>query len=289
MISEGRIKRVARAPLQSRIKDIAQLVLEMVIDLAASTLFCLHKPLEEALTEMVLAGTRCIELTDEGLHALTQPRVERLLDLKASHGLRYSLHAPFADVNIAALDASIREAVLRRLEASIRWASALEAEVVVFHPGATTALEHFSPGEAWRLNLESVRRLLRFARDHGVSAMIENVPEPFPFLMKSVEDFRRFYDEVGLEIRMVLDVAHANLRGETGQFLGRLGDRIGHIHVSDSHGRVDEHLQLGRGSIDWEETMAAVKVSRFNGWVVVESFEGVEESLRLLRRLVDRV
>lgn len=260
---------------------------EMVMDLAASTLFCLHKPFEEALTDMALAGTRCIELTDEGSHALSRRRVERLLELRASYGLRYAVHAPFADVNIAAGDAAIREAVLRRLEASIRWASALEAKALVFHPGATTAMEHFYPGAAWRLNLESVRRLLKFAADYGVPAMIENVPEPFPFLMKSVEEFSRFYGEVGLDVRMVLDVAHAHLRGETEEFLRRFGDRIGHIHVSDNHGKMDEHLQVGEGSIDWERTMAAVKAARFDGWVVVESFTGVEESLGLLRRLVD--
>lgn len=238
---------------------------------------------------MILAGTRCIELVDDGLHVLTRKRVERLLELKASYGLRYAVHAPFADINIAAFDDSIREAVLRRLEASVRCASALGAEALVFHPGAATALEHFSQGAAWRQNLESVRRLLMYAWDYDVQAMIENVPEPFPFLMKSVEDFERFYGEVELDVRMVLDVAHAHLRGETEEFIGRFGDRIGHIHVSDNHGKRDEHLQLGEGSIDWETVMTAVKASSFGGWMVVESLKGVEESLRLLRRLKDRV
>lgn len=258
------------------------------MDLAVSTLFCLHKPFEEALTDILFAGTKCIELTDDGNHALNQQRVDRLLELKASYGLRYSVHAPFADVNIAASDATIREAVLRRLETSIRWASALEAEALVFHPGATTALEHFYPDSSWRLNLEAVRRLLKFAEDYGVPAMIENVPEPFPFLMKSVEDFDRFYEEVGLDIKMVLDVAHAHLRGETLDFIRRFRDHIGHIHVSDNKGQMDEHLQVGLGSIDWEAVMAAIKASPFRGWVVVESFKGVEESLQLLRRLMDR-
>lgn len=258
------------------------------MELGVSTLFCLHKPFDEALTEILLADTRCIELTDEGLHALTQPRVERLLELKASYGLRYTLHAPFADANIAAYDASVREAVLRRLEASMVWASALDVEALVFHPGASGAMEHFYPGVAWRLNLKSVRRLMKFARDYGVPAMIENVPEPFPFLMKSVEDFERFYNEVGLDVKIVLDIAHSNLRRETGEFIRQFHDRIGHIHVSDNLGGSDEHLQLGKGSIDWEETISTIKAFHFDGWVVIESFNGIEESLRLLERLKDR-
>ena len=275
-------------PPGSGYKDPNQVVSDMVVEIGMSTLFCLHKPFDEALTDILQAGTECIELTDEGLHALTQPRVERFLELKASYGLRYSLHAPFADVNLAAHDTFIREAVLRRLETSMQWASALEVEAFVFHPGAFGALEHFQPGVAWGLNLESVRRLMKFARDYGVPAMIENVPEPIPFLMKSVEDFERFYDEVDLDIRMVLDVAHSNLRGETLEFVGRFHDQMGHIHVSDNFGESDEHLQLGKGSIDWEETMSAIKASQFDGWIVIESFKGIEESLKLLERLMEK-
>ncbi len=258
------------------------------MELGVSTLFCLHKPFDDALTDILQAGNECIELTDEGLHALTQLRVERLLELKASYGLRYALHAPFADVNIAAFDTSIREAVLRRLENSVRWASALNVEAFIFHPGASSAMEYFNPGVAWRLNLESVRRLMKFARDYGVPAMIENVPEPFPFLMKSMEDFERFYEEVDLDIRMVLDVAHSGLRGETLEFIEQFNDKIGHIHMSDNLGESDEHLQLGKGSIDWEEVMSAIRASHFDGWIVIESFNGIEESLKLLELLMHK-
>lgn len=254
--------------------------------LAASALFCLHKPLEGALPDLVLVGTRCIELVDAGLHTLTQPRVDRLRELKASYDLRYALHAPFTDTNLAADDPHIREAVLRRLETSIRWASTLGANALVFHPGNSTALERFSPGTSWRLNMESVRRLLRYADNYGMDAMIENVPEPFPYVMKSVDDFEQFFNEVGLHVRMVLDVAHSHLREETLEFIRRFGDRIGHVHVSDNHGEADTHLQVGEGSIDWEGTIGALKSSPFDGWVTVESYRGVEESLRLLTQLL---
>lgn len=256
------------------------------MQLAVSTLFCLHKPLEEALPDIVLNGTRCIELVDAGPHTLTKPRVQRLLELRASYGLRYALHAPFADVNLSALDPYIREAVLRRIETSIRWASALGVNVLVFHPGNSTAEERFSPGAAWRLNMESVRRLLRYANDYGVKAMVENVPEPFPYVMKSVEDFTRFFDEVESDAGMVLDIAHAHIRGETLELIRQFSDRIGHIHVSDNNGDADVHLQVGKGSIDWKKIMDALKASTFNGWVTIESYLGVEESLKLLERLM---
>ena len=259
----------------------------MVIDTAASTLFCLQKPLEEAVPDLLAAGTKCIEIVDDGPHALTRSRVEKLRELQSSHDLKYSLHAPFVDVNIAATDASLRQATLRRLRDSVSWASTLRAEALVLHPGSKSVMEQFTPGAAWRTNIEPLRSILNFAQDLGVPTMIENLPEPYPFLMKSVEDFERFYAESGLDVRMVLDVAHASLRGETLAFIGRLGERIGHIHVSDNGGGMDEHLKLGEGSIDWVEAVEAIKSISFSGWVVVESFKGIQESLALLQRILN--
>lgn len=258
----------------------------MVVEFAASSLFCLHKPFEDALADLILDETRCIEFVDEGFHTLTRRRVDRLLEMKASYGLQYAVHAPFTDVNIAAFDESIRDGILKRLEQSIRSASTLEAKALVFHPGATTALEYFYPGKAWELNIRSVRRLLKYAGEYGVSVMIENVPDPFPFLMKSVEDFKKFFDEVEFEVSMVLDIAHSYIIGQTLEFIERFSDRIWHIHVSDNLGEMDEHLQIGKGSIDWKKTMAAISASQFKGWIVVESYRGVDQSIRLLRNMM---
>lgn len=255
--------------------------------LAVSTLFCLHKPLEEALTDILLSGARLVELTDDGLHALDRPRVERLLELRSSYGLEYSLHAPFSSVNIAAPDDYLREAMLRRLENSIKWASALEVEALVFHPGSATAIEYFTPGVGWGLNINSVKRIVKFADEYGVDAMIENCPEPYPFLMKSIESFSRFYEESGLDLKMVLDIAHAHLRGEIEGFLKLHGGRIGHIHVSDNNGRMDEHLEIGGGTIDWGRVLPMIRDSGYRGWVVIESFKGVEESIKRLEGLLE--
>jgi len=248
------------------------------MEIAVSTLFCLHKPLEETMSLIPGIPSKFIELVDAGRHALSPSRVEALLELKEAHGLEYSVHAPYTDVNIASDDPSVREAILKRLEASIKYASDLGSETLVFHPGNSTALEWSLPQEtAWRINLESVRRLVEYAEDLGVRAMIENVPEPFPFVMKSLEDFSRFYDEIGLEASMVLDVAHAHIRGEELEFIKRFGDRIGHIHVSDNMGDSDTHLRIGGGSVEWGKVMNALRESPFDGWVTIESHGDIPE------------
>jgi sugar phosphate isomerase/epimerase len=115
--------------------------------------------------------------------------------------------------------------------------------------------------------------------------MIENVPEPFPFVMKSVDDFQRFYDEVGITAFVVLDVAHAHIREEELEFIERFGERIGHVHVSDNQGDRDTHLRIGEGSVRWDQVMEALKGSPFDGWVTIESHEAIAECIQLLEEL----
>lgn len=257
------------------------------MEIAISALHCLNKPLEEAIPIILEAPTKYIELVDAGPHTLTNARVEELVKIKESKNLEYSIHAPYTDINIASDDKFIRETILRRIEASIRYASKLGAKTVVFHPGNTTALDWaLSEGTAWNINLESTKRLVDYADSMGVNAMIENVPEPFPFVMKSVEDFNRFYNEIDKKTSMVLDVAHAHIRDEEIEFINKFGDKIAHVHVSDNYGDKDSHLKIGEGSVNWEKVMEALKESPFDGWVTIESHQDLHECIEILESLL---
>lgn len=58
----------------------------------------------------------------------------------------------------------------------------------------------------------------------------------------------------------VLDVAHAHAQKEIVPLsVEQLGRRIFYVHVADNDGRTNEHLAVGRGTIDWEGTFAALR------------------------------
>ena len=238
------------------------------------------------MMEVIETGIKNVEIVDEGLHTLNSERTDKLLELKDEYGLNYSLHAPFTDVNIAAYDPNIRTAILRRLMTTVNWASKIGVETVVFHPGNSTAIERYMKGIAWKINLESVREILNYADQKKVVAAIENVPEPFPFLLKSVSDFQQFFIDINREIKMVLDLAHSNIRGESHQFVKAFQEKIVHVHVSDNTGDSDTHFQLGKGTINWSEAVESLEKIGYNRWITIESYNGVEESINLLREYV---
>ncbi len=254
--------------------------------IAASTLYLLDKPLEDTLSELVGLSVKRIEVADSGNHALNPKRVERLEELKSSYDLEYSIHAPYADTNLAADDDLIREWVLKRIRASIRFTSELGARYLVIHPGWTTATERFSRGRSWELNIRSLYWLMRYAGDYGVDCLMENVPNPTPYLLVSLDDFIIFDKEMNPPISYVLDVAHAHLQDEEFLFIEELGSKIKHVHVSDNLGETDQHLPIGDGNINWRRVIDALDDIGYDGWVVVESYDKMEESIDYLSNLL---
>jgi L-ribulose-5-phosphate 3-epimerase len=253
-------------------------------EIGLSMLYCLNEPFSSLLKHLDEINVKHVELPDEGLYTLNKRRVRRLKEAAETNNFDYVVHAPWAGINIAASNPVLRRTILKRLEKSIVYAGQLGCRLWLFHPGSKTALSHIYPGKDWQQNLDSVRVLLKVARREGVEVAVENVPEPFPFLMKSVADFRRFYDELN-DIGIVLDLAHASLNNQIRDFMKHFSEKIVHIHASDNDGVNDLHLGIGYGSIDWQSVAKTVKDAGYSNLIVLESTDHVEESLQTLRRL----
>jgi sugar phosphate isomerase/epimerase len=254
-------------------------------EIGLSLLYCLNEPFTSALKRLSKLDIKHVELPDEGLHALNKRRAKKLNQIAEIRNLDFVVHAPWAGTNIATPNPVLRRAVLKRLTKSITIAGQLDCRLWLFHPGSRTGLSHIYPGKDWQLNLESVHTLLETARREGVEIAIENTPEPFPSLMKSVDDFHRFYEELDDNIGMVLDVAHANLNNQIQDFIQQFSKKIVHMHVSDNNGISDMHLGIGHGNIDWKNVAKMVKTADYSDLIVIESTDHITESIKALREL----
>ncbi len=248
------------------------------IEVGLSMLFCLEEPFSSLVKRLRKVTVRQVELVDEGLHALNAQRVKALKKAAESLDLEFTVHAPFFGNDIASPDAVLRRKFLEKLEKSLLYSSQLDCRLWLFHPGM-----RIDASLDWQLNLESAHRLLETAEKHGVKIVIENIFEPYPFLMKNVEDFRRFYRDFGEGVLLALDVGHANVNHEIQAFIKEFPDKLAHVHASDNDGTGDQHLGIGRGNINWREVAEALKQRGFNGVVMVESVKNVEESIKNLQ------
>jgi len=251
--------------------------------IGVSMLYCLPEPFNKMVQRIPKNETKYIEIVDDGLHTLNKRRVSTLKDIGKSYNLKYTVHAPFAGINIAMPSKPLLKATLKRLKQSIINASMLDCQLWIFHPAMKTGISMFYPGMDWAKNVENANLLLEFATDHGVHIAIENVMEPF--VMKNVEEFERFYSESSRDIGLVLDTGHANLYGQLPSFLAELPEKIVHIHAHDNDGKSDQHRGIGCGTVKWEDFATLVRKVSFDGVIIVESVEHVKESVDRLRRL----
>jgi sugar phosphate isomerase/epimerase len=251
-----------------------------------SMLYTLSEPFSTMIGQLATVKTQYIEIVDDGAHTLNKKRVQTLNETAKSYDLTYTLHSPFADINIASPSKPILNASLKRLKQSMAFANALTAKLWVFHPGMKTGISVFYPGEDWKQNIQSIHLLHKTAEEYNVQIALENLPEPFPFTMKGVEDFARFYKETNLDLGLVLDVGHANISQQIDRFLRTFKDKIVHIHASDNMGETDQHLGIGYGKINWQQLAQTLKENAYNKIVMLESVEHVEESLQKLTQLL---
>jgi sugar phosphate isomerase/epimerase len=254
--------------------------------IGVSMLYKLAEPFEKMVEAMPETRVKYVEVVDDGYHNLNKKRVAELKNVGASYDVEFTVHSPFGGINIVVQDRVILKATLRRLMESIENAAALGCRLWIFHPGLRTGISSFyPPSEDWVRNSEEISLLVRYAEDHGVKAGLENIMEPF--VLKTVEDFRRFYSESGLDVGFVLDVGHANVVGELNNFLRAMPDRLVHVHAHDNFGESDQHLGVGHGNIDWNNFAMAMKNNHFRGIVMVETVgEHVGESVERLRKLL---
>jgi sugar phosphate isomerase/epimerase len=251
-----------------------------------SMLYLLGEPFDKMVKQLSKTPTETIEVVDDGYHALNQKRVQMLRKAATENNLKFSVHAPFADINVASPSKHMLKSSMKRLCQSMQSAHKLNAYLWVFHPGCKSGISSFYPGAEWKQNLSSIQELYKTAKDLGLEIAMENLPEKYNFIMKTPEDFNRFYTESGLDkIGIVLDTGHANLEGQIYPFLQQLPNKIVHVHISDNHGVVDEHLGLGYGNIDWPQFTKTLKSTGFARTVLTESVFNVLETVQKLKQL----
>ncbi|MEK6888201.1 MAG: sugar phosphate isomerase/epimerase family protein [Candidatus Aenigmatarchaeota archaeon] len=161
--------------------------------------------------------------------------------------------------------------------------------VKIFNVHFDTSLGIIDHEHMIEFNLWSLKRLVTIARKHDLDLMAENTPGLFsnPFVLERVfKKLPRLY--------LHLDVAHANVgqKNTTPQLVKGFSKRIEHIHISDNRGKEDEHLPLGKGFINWNVMLGAIKKSGYDKTITLEVFTSTKDCLAdksKLRKMWDKL
>jgi len=164
----------------------------------------------------------------------------------AQAGRRLTIHGPFQDLAPGALDDMILAASRQRLRQAWQWLPVFRPVAVVCHLGYE-ARHYYWDQENWlNRTAATFRELGVRAQTCKVRVMLENVYEQDPDLLKAV------IQRIGLDnVHLCLDVGHLNAfaDGDFEGWLQILWPMIGHLHLHDNQGTLDDHQALGTGTI----------------------------------------
>ena len=243
--------------------------------IGASTLATFNDSLDESLEFIESLGIKYAEL----LHQF--PTEEFDLDLLSSFNLDYTIHAPFMDVNIAALGSKSRANSIEQIKDSVDLANQIDAKAVVVHPGLIPFLAREMPEEIYKVANNSIREIGKYSNDLGVNTTIENMPA---FENMIYQDMNRLNETlVELDMGMTFDIGHAHHSGISPDAM--YFDSIKHIHAHDNMGDDDSHLALGEGNIQLKDIITTFENKNYDGIYMIEvnDKDSIKKSLEYLK------
>ena len=241
--------------------DLKLLRLESdIMKIGASTLAGLHTDLSNILDFIEGIGLDYAEL----VHQFPYENIDT--ELLESYSLKYSIHSPFMDVNIASLQEKSRLNSIKQIKSSIDLANKIDAQTVVVHPGLMPFLARPFEEKVYETANESIIEIGDYGKDLGVVAAIENMPTFDGMIYQDMEKLDNILQEN--EMHMTLDIGHANHAGYPADAM--YFDSIKHIHAHDNYGDDDSHLPLGEGSIDLKCIINTLESKNYDGIYIIE-------------------
>ena len=228
--------------------------------IGASTLAGMHEKISDILDFIEGIGLEYAEL----VHQFPNENMDT--DLLKSYNLKYSIHSPFMDVNIASLQEKSRINSIKQIKSSIDLANEIDAETVVVHPGLMPFLARPFEDRVYETANKSIIEIGNYGKDLGVTAAIENMPTFEGMIYQNMERLDNILQEN--EMHMTLDIGHANHVGYPTDAM--YFDSIKHVHAHDNFGDDDAHLALGEGSIDLKCIINTLESKNYDGIYIIE-------------------
>ncbi len=186
---------------------------------------------------------------------------------------RIGIHGPYDGLHIGAWDGAVQRFVSERYLKALEFAEGLgeafdahgKLHMVMHSPFLFFGHPMVTHTKATGLEDQigwvhaTLEKVVERAASIGCVIVIENIRDTNPNpLLELVASFK------SESVRMSLDVGHANLMQAIGgptpdAWVRAAGNLLGHVHLQDNDAMNDYHWPAGRGSINWQTLLLAIK------------------------------
>jgi sugar phosphate isomerase/epimerase len=194
---------------------------------------------------------------------------------------KLSFHGAYQDVLVHSIDNKISEISKARVLESLEVARKLNATKVVFHSNYNPLVKDNYFRKNWvEKNAAFWSEILK---KYEVTILLENIWELTPQVFEEL-----FNDIKSPRLKICLDIGHLNVYSKVPfhEWAGKLGSKISYIHVSDNCGERDEHAEVGKGKIDWQEFTKVIEECQMLPEIVLEqtTLEKTQQSLSFMEK-----
>jgi protein FrlC len=133
--------------------------------------------------------------------------------------------------------------------------------------------------EAWKRTVESLKEITDHAATKDITMALEfriSVADRTTYIVHKLDDALEMVEDVGApNLGVCIDVNHAalDLYMTIGEQLEKAGDKIKHMHFSDSPLGIHKHLPMGEGKVKWPLVFKILKKIGYKGWMTLEMEE----------------
>jgi sugar phosphate isomerase/epimerase len=177
----------------------------------------------------------------------------------------HSMHSPIymsnefksggALLNIVDMDKPRRIEAMDEIKRAVEVAEQMPFRFLVQHIGKS---DEYDDPRKFEWAMSGIEHLRAFCRQLGVTLLVENTPNDLATPEKLKELLKALhYPDLGV----CFDTGHAHMTSSVHQAFGVLEPYIRSTHVHDNKRERDAHLWPGDGTIDWNETMQALRAA----------------------------
>jgi sugar phosphate isomerase/epimerase len=182
--------------------------------------------------------------------------LERLRESFGGAGLSITLHGPYMDMNPGSMEEPVRLSTVRMYEKVFKATEHLRPRAVVLHAGYHEK-KYKGNFELWlSQSLKTWPALVEKAERLGTVIAVENIFEREPSTLRLLMDSIK-----SPNFGICLDAGHLRVfsKVDMEEWFASLGPKIAEVHLHDNHGKHDDHLPLGEGSIDVPRFLSLLK------------------------------
>lgn len=246
-------------------------------------MMAVKKPIEKSFEDAVDNGLEHIEIdliqTHHDIETFNATRMNKIKKLSRKYDISLSLHTPYT-INPADEVEFFRKANEDYLKKCILLAYKLNCTHITAHIGFWVGLPWWRWKRKKTLNLliKTIKNVIPSLKKYKVYLALENVnpmskDSEFQLLGDSIKDLDYIFSRIKSPfVKMCLDTGHANISEGPIKYIRKYGKKIISVHFHDNNKKNDEHLAIGKGTINWKKVVSGFKNIKFNGPFISEVF-----------------